>query len=197
MVGDFSQERLLFEPASPQVGAVPVIYAFPNNYNVGITSLGYQVVWATLALRSDVQVSRLFLDRTESLPQQPELLGFSLSWELDYANILSLLERLEIPISATQRSQNHPLVFGGGPVLTANPEPFAEFFDVILLGDGEELLDAFVEAYQEVRGGSRAQKLQALAQVPGVYIPSLYRVEYVAADGELAAIVPIASDVPE
>ena len=197
MTGDFSQERLLFEPASPQVGAVPVIYAFPNNYNVGITSLGYQVVWATLALRSDLQVSRLFLDRAEPLPRQPELFGFSLSWELDYANILALLERLEIPIQAARRSENHPLVFGGGPVLTANPEPFADFFDVILLGDGEDLLDAFVAAYQEVRAGSRTQKLRALARVPGIYIPSLYRIDYAAPDGEITAILPLDGDIPE
>jgi hypothetical protein len=66
---------------------VPVIFAFPNEYNVGITSLGFQVVWATLATRSDLQVSRLFTDAEESLPSQPEILGFSLSWELDYVNI--------------------------------------------------------------------------------------------------------------
>ena len=64
-----------------------------------------------------------------------------MSWELDYVNILNLLESLEIPIrAANSRNQNHPLVFGGGPVFTANPEPYADFFDVILLGDGENLL---------------------------------------------------------
>jgi hypothetical protein len=76
---------------------------------VGITSLGYQVVWATLAMREDLQVSRLFTDIREQLPRHPELLGFSMSWELDYVNIFNLLESLEIPIRANYRNQNHPL----------------------------------------------------------------------------------------
>jgi len=70
----------------------------PNEYSVGIISLGYQVVWATLAMRSDVEVSRLFTDTHEQLPRSPELVGFSCSWELDYVNILNLLESLEIPL---------------------------------------------------------------------------------------------------
>jgi radical SAM superfamily enzyme YgiQ (UPF0313 family) len=136
----FSSERLLFTQATPDTDAIPTIFAFPNEYSVGITSLGYQVVWATLAMRSDLQVSRLFTDIHEQLPRSPELIGFSVSWELDYVNILNLLESLEIPIRSANRANSDPLVFGGGPVLTANPEPFADFFDVILLGDGENLL---------------------------------------------------------
>jgi radical SAM superfamily enzyme YgiQ (UPF0313 family) len=191
----FAAERLLFTPATPLSDAVPVIFAFPNEYTVGITSLGYQVVWAKLASRSDVQVSRLFTDVHEPLPSQPELLGFSVSWELDYVNILQVLESLDIPIWATDRS-THPLVFGGGPVLTANPEPFAEFFDVILLGDGELLLDEFIEVYQSVRQSDRPTQLQRLAQVPGLYIPSLYSVTYEDAEGAIQSIQPIAPDVP-
>ncbi|HEY9651066.1 MAG TPA: radical SAM protein, partial [Coleofasciculaceae cyanobacterium] len=164
----FASERLLFTPATPDVGAISTIFAFPNEYSVGITSLGYQVVWATLASRSDLQVSRLFTDCHESLPAQPELLGYSLSWELDYVNIISLLELLQIPIRAAERDNHHPLVFGGGPVLTANPEPFADFFDVILLGDGETLLGDFINAYKEVRTADRATQQRHLAQVPGV-----------------------------
>lgn len=192
----FTAEKLLFTPATPTSDAVPVIFAFPNEYSVGITSLGYQVVWATLASRQDLQVSRLFTDIHESLPSEPELLGFSLSWELDYVNVLSLLESLDIPIRATARDDRHPLVFGGGPVLTANPEPFADFFDVILLGDGEILLDALINAYQEVRHADRATQLRHLANVPGIYVPSLYQVTYNGVDGEVSEISPIDSTVP-
>lgn len=191
----FDEERLLFTPASPHSDAIPVIFAFPNEYSVGITSLGYQIIWATLALRSDIEVSRLFTDIQESLPRNPELLGFSFSWELDYVNILNLLELLNIPIRAEKRSENHPLVFGGGPVLTANPEPFAQFFDLILLGDGENLLDNFLDAYKEVRKADRQTQLQHLAKVPGVYIPSLYEVTYCSADGEIKSIEPLL-DIP-
>jgi radical SAM superfamily enzyme YgiQ (UPF0313 family) len=192
----FASERLLFTPATPDVGAIPTIFAFPNEYSVGITSLGYQVVWASLASRSDVQVSRLFTDFHELLPGQPELLGYSISWELDYVNILKLLEVLEIPVRSTDRSHHHPLVFGGGPVLTANPEPFADFFDVILLGDGEILLGDFIEAYKEVRTADRNTQLRRLAQVPGVYVPSLYEVSYHELTGAIASIQPVDSQIP-
>ncbi|MFM5981480.1 MAG: B12-binding domain-containing radical SAM protein [Sphaerospermopsis kisseleviana] len=192
----FDSEKLLFTPANPKNDAIPLIFAFPNEYTVGITSLGYQVVWATLAMRDDLQVSRLFTDIQEQLPRHPEILGFSMSWELDYVNIFNLLESLNIPLRASNRTENHPLVFGGGPVLTANPEPFADFFDVVLLGDGEILLSSFIDAYQEVRNATRKVKLNRLAQVPGIYIPSLYDVEYASDDGEIKSIHPLDSDIP-
>lgn len=192
----FDAERLLFTPAIPAPNAIPLVYGFPNEYSIGITSLGYQVVWATFARRPDIQVSRLFTDRHETLSANPELLGFSVSWELDYVNILSLLESLAIPIRSDQRNDSHPLVFGGGPVLTANPEPFADFFDVILLGDGENLLDEFIDAYQQVRNADRPIKLRHLAQVPGVYVPSLYAVNYLSNDGAIAEIKPIDTAIP-
>jgi radical SAM superfamily enzyme YgiQ (UPF0313 family) len=192
----FQQERLLFTPANPETDAIPAIFAFPNEYTIGITSLGFQIVWATLAMRFDVDVRRLFTDLSEPLPRNPELLGFSVSWELDYINIFNLLEFLDIPLHSTERTENHPLVFGGGTVLTANPEPLADFFDVILLGDGENLLDNFIDAYQQVRKADRQTKLKHLAQVPGIYIPSLYTVDYYSPDGEIKAIAPIDSDIP-
>ena len=192
----FSAEKRLFTPAALSDRAIPLIFAFPNEYSVGITSLGYQVVWAMLAQRADIDVSRLFTDVSEPLPAQAELMGFSLSWELDYVNVLNLLESQQIPLRTSDRTDDHPLVFGGGPVLTANPEPFAAFFDVILLGDGETLLDGFLDAYQQVRGKPRMAQLKTLAQVPGVYIPALYSVSYQSTDGPIAAILPIDSDVP-
>ncbi|MEL6438177.1 MAG: radical SAM protein [Cyanobacteria bacterium J06621_8] len=192
----FQQERLLFTPASPETNAIPAIFAFPNEYTIGITSLGFQIVWATLAMRSDVDVRRLFTDLSEPLPRHPELLGFSVSWELDYVNIFNLLESLDIPLRSCDRQEHHPLVFGGGTVLTANPEPLADFFDVILLGDGENLLDSLIDTYQEVRGAKRALKLEHLAQTPGIYIPSLYEVTYSSPDAEITDIKPITPSVP-
>jgi radical SAM superfamily enzyme YgiQ (UPF0313 family) len=190
----FAAEQLLFTPAQSDGDAIATIFAYPNEYSVGITSLGFQVVWATLAMRSDVQVSRLFTDVHEPLPAQPELLGFSLSWELDYVHILNLLEFLAVPLWAGDRTNAHPLVFGGGPVLTANPEPFADFFDVVLLGDGENLLGEFIEAYQEVRQADRLTQLKRLAQVPGIYVPSLYQVTFESDGGSV--VKPVDPDVP-
>ena len=192
----FEKEHLLFTPASPDVDAIETIFAFPSEYSVGITSLGYQIVWASLAMRSDLRVSRLFTDIGETLPRNPELVGFSFSWELDYVNILNLLESLDIPIRTVDRDDTHPLVFGGGPVLTANPEPFADFFDLILLGDGENLLERFIDAYKEVRKADRTTQLRHLATIPGIYVPSLYEVTYHSQDGAIKSIEPIDNDIP-
>ncbi|MEB3289134.1 MAG: radical SAM protein [Leptolyngbya sp.] len=192
----FLHETLLFDPAPATGEALSVIFAFPNTYSVGITSLGYQVVWATLARRSDVAVSRLFTDHQEPLPSQPDVVGFSLSWELDYVNLLSHLEHLGLPLHAEDRGDGHPIVFGGGPVLTANPEPFAAFFDVILLGDGETLLDDFFDRLSQLKTAARDEKLRHLAQMPGVYVPRLYRPIYADATGPMVAIEPVSDGIP-
>ena len=197
-----NQETLLFDPAVPEPGALRVVLAFPSSYSVGITSLGYQVVWATLARRADVDVRRLFTDQGDpphgvQRRRGPglDLFGLSLSWELDGPVLLDLLERQRIPIWAGERGDADPIVFGGGPVLTANPEPLAPFFDAVLLGDGELLLPAFLDALQECRGAPRGERLRRLAQVPGVYVPCLYVPRY-DADGTLLAVEPIEPGLP-
>ncbi|NCO74901.1 MAG: radical SAM protein [Cyanobacteria bacterium] len=192
----FTQEKLLFSPSQKNINPIPLIFAFPNEYSVGITSLGYQLVWANFSTRNDVEVSRLFTDIHENLPRNPELIGFSFSWELDYVNILNLLEFLNIPIYAKDRNENHPLIFGGGPVFTANPEPFADFFDIILLGDGENLLGSFIDSYQQVRQENRINKLTYLAKTEGIYIPSLYEINYQEKNGKIESIKPINKDTP-
>lgn len=169
--------------------------AFPSSYSVGITSLGYQVVWASLARRSDLDVRRLFTDQGDPPHRSCDLFGLSLSWELDGPVLLDLLERQGIPLWSHQRREDDPIVFGGGPVLTANPEPLAPFFDVVLLGDGELLLPAFIDALQGARALPRPERLRQLARVPGVYVPALYAPRY-DADGALLAVEPTAADLP-
>ena len=194
------QETLLFDPAVPASDALRAVLAFPSTYSVGITSLGFQVVWATLARRTDVAVRRVFTDRSDPAHggrsrASLDLFGLSLSWELDGPVLLDLLEQQRIPLWAEARGEDDPIVFGGGPVLTANPEPLAPFFDVVLRGDGERLLPAFIEALQECRSAPRAERLLHLAQVPGVYVPSLYAPRY-SADGTLLQLEPLRTDVP-
>jgi len=193
---NFDSEQLLFDRITPNHNAIGVIYAFPNTYTVGITSLGYQYVWADLATRPEVEVSRWFTDIHEPLPRSPELLGFSFSWELDYVNILGALERLGIPFNQSDRTAQHPLVFAGGVIPTANPEPFAEWFDFLLLGDGEDLIGKMIATFEQVRTASRQEKLSHLSQVAGIYVPSLYEVQYLGVDGAIAAIAPIDRDTP-
>jgi radical SAM superfamily enzyme YgiQ (UPF0313 family) len=179
----------------PEPGALRAVLAFPSSYSVGITSLGYQVVWATLAQRPDVDVRRLFTDQGDPPHRHIDLFGLSLSWELDGPVLLDLLEQQRIPVWSVQRGDADPIVFGGGPVLTANPEPLAPFFDAVLLGDGELLLPAFIDALQECRGAPRPERLRHLARVPGVYVPSLYAPRY-DTEGQLLAVEPIEADLP-
>ncbi len=194
-----ADETLLFTPVPPAVeDPLRVVYSYPNEYSVGITSLGFQLVWAWLAQQPSVSVSRAFTDANEPLPSEPHLLGFSLGWELDYANMLDMLARWGVPLRAADRTDAHPLVFGGGGVLTGNPEPYAPFFDVVLLGDAEVVLPAFIRALEAARdaGATRAETLLALAAVPGVYVPSLYEVSYDTPGGLVAAVTPVAAGVP-
>ena len=179
----------------PEAGALKVVLAFPSTYTVGITSLGFQLVWASLAMRADLDVRRLFTDQGDPQHRHCDLFGLSLSWELDGPVLLDLLEQQNIPIWSADRGDADPLVFGGGPVLTANPEPLAPFFDVILLGDGEELLPRFIDALQACRDGRRSERLQHLASVPGVYVPALYAPRY-DSNGHLRAIEATQASLP-
>ena len=190
-----NQETLLFEPARPVADALRTVLAFPSSYSVGITSLGYQVVWASLARRCDLDVRRLFTDQGDPPHRSCDLFGLSLSWELDGPVLLDLLERQGIPLWSHQRGERDPIVFGGGPVLTANPEPLAPFFDVVLLGDGELLLPSFIDALQAGRALPRSERLRQLARVPGVYVPALYAPRY-DGEGALLAVEPIVPDLP-
>lgn len=187
------EETLFFDPTPTATNraideTIEIVYAYPNEYAVGICSLGYQIVWATFCGIPNVNVTRLFTDAMENLPYRTDLLGFSMSWELDYVGIFAQLEFANVPRRALDRTDTDPIVFGGGPVLTANPEPFAEFFDVILLGDGENLIPGFIENYVSSKGKGRRHVLEALAQLEGAYIPSLYDVQYESPTGPLKSI---------
>lgn len=174
-----------------------VSWAYPNSYEVGMSSLGYQLVWWLLESDPDLALKRVFTNYQESGPEQSELIGFTLSWELDYINVLRTLERAGVSLLARDRGDAEPLVFGGGPVLSANPEPFADFFDVVLLGDAEAVVPAFLEAWKRLRSlPTRKQKLIELAAIDGLYVPSLYRYELEAACGPIGSIEPTRADLP-
>lgn len=198
-MSEWQQDETLFFNRTPRrigqeaEGVVQVVYAYPNVYQVGICSLGYQMVWATLSQMEQVEVTRLFTDAMEPLPYRTDLLGFSLSWELDYVGIFAQLEFCNISRRAIHRTESDPIVFGGGPVLTANPEPFADFFDVILLGDGEDTLPALIDCVKQNKGQGRMRLLEHLATLPGVYVPKLYEIVYESATGPIQSINPITS----
>lgn len=185
----FNQEKFLVPRLSKAETEFSVSWAYPNSYAVGMTGLGYQLIWWLLEQNRDIEVRRVFTDLQEEGWQKSELFGFTLSWELDYVNVLKLLKLSGCALRSADRSLSDPLVFGGGPVLAANPEPFADFFDVILIGDAEIMLPKLLEAWREARRlPDKEDRLAYLSQIEGIYVPSRYSVDYVSEEGPIKAI---------
>lgn len=197
----FPKEKFLIPRPLKTRSQFSVAWFYPNTYTVGMAGLGYQLVFRLLDGEEDIAVRRGFTDMEEPGISESSIFGFTFSWELDYANIVSILRKHDIPVSAKDRDESHPLIFGGGPVLTANPEPFADIFDIVLLGDAETAVPSFLSAYREARKQTtRRDQLLSLANADGIYIPQFYDVQYGddenSGDGPVAAIFPNETGVP-
>ena len=189
------------EPRDWQAAQVRWALTYPEVYEVGSSNLGHIILYSILNavpgqlcdraylpaadLASRLRERQQALFAVESRRPLPafDILGFSLSYELGATNILEMLDLCRLPIRAADRGDlpmsdpaAPPLIFAGGPTATSNPEPYAPFFDFIALGDGEELLPeiGLVVAQAKAAGSRRSELLRDLAQVPGVYVPSLY-----------------------
>ena len=170
-------------------GRLGVALVYPNAWRLGMANLGFHAVYRLANAEADVLCERAFLP--EEPGEEPrtvesgrplrdfDVVAFSLSFEDDYVNVLDVLRRAGIPLRAADRDERYPLVVGGGIAVQINPEPLAPFFDLFLVGEGEELLPSFFRAMRrpEARSG-RAASLRALSGLPGSYVPSLYEVEY-------------------
>lgn len=158
-------------------GPLHVLNCFPNTYAVGMASLGYQTIFKLYASNPNTHAFRYFTDWSENHPKDIDLITFSISWELDFINLLEIFKQLNIPFKASDRGLQHPLVLGGGPVLTANPEPWSQFFDLIAIGDCEGNTSSIIEAsldYAAARGSRlEARSLESFTSIPGIYVPSL------------------------
>ncbi len=193
----FPGEQLVLPAPHKGTSEISVTWGYPNKYQVGMAGLGYQLIWWLLEQNPDVTVYRAFSDLKQEGWQSSDLFGFTLSWELDYGNILAMLKEAGIPWLSSERTEDQALVFAGGPALSANPEPFADFFDVVLMGDAEETIPRLLEAWKTARRlPERAARLAHLSTVEGLYIPSLYRYKLESPAGPIAAIEPIAPAVP-
>jgi radical SAM superfamily enzyme YgiQ (UPF0313 family) len=190
--------------------------AFPNQYRLGMSNLGFQLVYRLLNQREDTVCERTFLpepaDEAEHVKshtplfayesQRPvaefDVLGFSVSFELDYLNVLKMLELAGLPLHAADRDESFPLVLMGGPAPWVNPEAVAPFVDAFIIGEAEGLTDLLIPVLAEHltdRGWvDKPGLLRRLAQIQGVYVPSQYEVRY-AEDGTVAEIVPL-DDAP-
>jgi radical SAM superfamily enzyme YgiQ (UPF0313 family) len=194
-----------------------VCLAYPHYYRTGMANLGFQTIYKIFNEQPSFLCERVFLpaagDEAEfgtgkadfvSLENQKsiaefDILAFSLSFENDYPNILTMLEMAEIPLTARERSEDYPLIIGGGIAATLNPEPIAGFFDLFILGEAEGSLPVFARIFEEARrkGESRADMLIEMQKaLPQAYVPGLYNVKY-SIDSKIKAIEPIMSGLPE
>jgi radical SAM superfamily enzyme YgiQ (UPF0313 family) len=189
----------------PHGGRVRVALAFPNTYFVGMSSLGFQTVYRLFNEIDDVVCERVFLPPKQELQAQLasggplltlesqtpvrdfDVLAFSVSFEWDYTNVVTMLRLAGLEPRAAQRHARDPLVVIGGAVTFVNPEPLALFADVIAAGEGEVLIPDLADALRD--GGPKDAVLRRLATRRGVYVPSFYDVRY-AANGTIAAFVP-------
>lgn len=173
---------------------VDVAWAYPNSYSIGMSGLGYQLIWWLLEQDVETNVFRVFSDYQETGWQNAQLLGFTLSWELDCLNVLAIVKKMDVSLLSKERQEHDPLIFAGGPAIAANPEPYAEFFDFILIGDAEVLIPKLLSAYKEIKSSSRSEKLEFLAKIDGIYVPSLY--QYHTSDEKVGIVKPVSDDIP-
>jgi radical SAM superfamily enzyme YgiQ (UPF0313 family) len=188
----------------PHANRLRVALIFPNTYFVAMSNLGFQTMYRLFNDQPDIVCERAFLPPKQELAalresgtrlvtlesQTPlsdfDVIAFSVSFEWDYTNVLTMLRLAGVPVRAADRSYKDPLIVIGGAVTFVNPEPLALFADVIAAGEGEALVPALLDAFG---CSSRSEQLKRLAQARGYYIPSFYDVEY-GADGTIARFVP-------
>ncbi len=184
------------------------VMCFPDVYEIGMSHLGIQILYDMFNKRVDTWCERVYspwvdLDKTlreKNIPlfalesQDPikefDFLGITIQYEMCYTNILQIIELSQIPIFSKDRSDNDPIVIGGGPC-SYNPEPLADFFDIFYIGEGELAYSDLLDAYKENKktGGSRLEFLKKAAQIEGIYVPMFYDVKY-NQDGTIQSFTP-------
>ena len=179
---------------------------YPNSYRVGMSNLGIHIIYGLLNSRPDISCERFFLpepktlaelERTDaqilSLETQTPLnkfsvIGFAISFEQDYFNVVKILRRGKIKIRASERTNFDPLVIAGGPCATFNPEPLSEIFDAFVIGEGEVILPQLFDVLTAMKNFSRREIVEKISDVPGIYVPSLFEHVY-KPDGTIEKIV--------
>lgn len=190
------KEQILFDSAPKDINAVNLWLCYPYTYKYGISSLGFLNLYRLFDENPNANIEKIFSDTTETRINKPELAGFSFSFECDFLGVFKILEKYNIPLLSKERTEDNPLVFGGGPVLTANSEPYADFFDFVIIGDGEEVTDKIIEVYNNNKNSSKKDILLELAQIKGIYVPSFYEPEY-KKDGTIACYRKLENKAPE
>ena len=180
---------------SYDANTVSWLLIYPDTYEVGLPNQGLQILYELLNEMPDTAAERSYAPWTDMEAQMRandvplfsvdthrpaaafDLLAFNLSAELVYTNLLNCVDLAGVPVHADERADTDPFVCAGGHC-TFNPEPLADFVDFFVIGDGEEVIREITETLRVHRGGPRLDTLRALAQIAGVYVPSLYEVTY-------------------
>ena len=194
--------------------AIRFAMCFPDVYEIGMSHLGVQILYDMFNKMEDVWCERVYspwpdlhqIMKEEHIPlfglesQEPiknfDFIGFTLNYEMCYTNVLQIIDLGQIPLLAKDRTEEDPLVIGGG-CCAYNPEPLADFFDLFYMGEGEISYYELFGLYKKMQaeGKSRKEFLREASKVPGIYVPSLYEVTY-KEDGTIASFGPIYDDVP-
>jgi len=196
-------------------GKIKVALAFPDVYEIGMSYLGLAILYHIINRRPDCVAERVFapwVDAEEVMKQENiplfslethtplkefDVVGFSLTYELNYATVLNMLDSAEIPVYSSKRNEEYPLIIAGGPS-ALNPEPMADFLDIFALGDAEGMIGEILETIQHGKKEKTNKQglLLELSRISGVYVPQFYQVKY-NAENKFESIVPKLPDVPE
>ena len=187
---------------------IKIAISYPDTYEIGMSNSALPILYELLNSQPDVLAERVYAPwvdmeavlRAKGIPlfsletKHPlkdfDIIGFSLGYELTYTNVLNMLHLAQIPVLASERNDSHPLVIAGGSCVL-NPEPMADFIDFFVIGDGEEVLLELLDSFRSWKGQGKPkeQLFHQVATIPGIYVPSLYQVEY-QADGLPKSITP-------
>ena len=165
-----NNETFLYDRIVNKNSDINVWLGFPAPYSFSMSSLGYLWMFKTLDQADGINVSRICSDTVILPSNKPDLLGFSFSFDMDFVAILSMMEKNKIKFKSKDRDDKL-LIFAGGPVVTANPEPYKDFFDFFIIGDGEEINLKAVETYKANINKSKYEILEILSEIEGIYVP--------------------------
>lgn len=170
-----SKDIYLYDSIKNKCADYTLWMAFPGIKSFALSSLGFLWVFKGIDEMEDINAEMIFSDtkKTRFNYNEVNIMGFSFSFDMDFLTIFSMLEKYKIPLKTIDRSENSPLIFAGGPVVTANPEPYKEFFDFIIIGDGEDINLEVVRLCKENKDKPRNELLNLLSKLEGVYVPSV------------------------
>lgn len=166
-------EKFLYKPINKKENNYVVWMGFPERDSFSLNSLGHMWLFKELDEYEEINVERICSDTEKTTYKSPNLFGFSFTFDFDFLEIFKILEKHNIPLKSSQRDENYPLIFAGGPVVTANPMPYSGIFDFFILGDGEDLNLNIIKFLKCNKGLPKRILLEKLSEFEGIYIPNI------------------------